>query len=126
MSIETPLVQLLKTSMPHIVDGNYRAQEVYDLARANGMSGNKAYKYVTSQPKVKRGVYHLSATVLDFKEEKSKMTSPVSSTAYEEVFVPPKDDCYVPWATLKTCNQLFNHEFFIQHTSWVFQVTVRL
>jgi hypothetical protein len=112
MSIETPLVQLLKTSMPHIVDGNYRAQEVYDLARANGISGNKAYKYVTSQPKVKRGVYHLSATVLDFKEEKSKMTSPVSSTAYEEVFVPPKDDCYVPWGNSKDVQSIVQSRVF--------------
>ena len=113
MSIETSIVSLLKTSFPAIVDGNYSVKDVVDLAKANGLSGNKAYKYVTSQPKVKRGVYHLAATVLDFKQEKnSVMTSTVSSVMNEEIFVPTKDDCYVPWGNSKDVQSIIQSRIF--------------
>jgi len=113
MSFETSIVSLLKTSFPTIVDGNYSAKDVVDLAKANGFSGSKTYKYVTSQPKVKRGVYHLAATVLDFKQEKnSVMTSTVSSVMNEEIFVPTKDECYVPWGNSKDVQSIIQSRIF--------------
>lgn len=92
---------------------DFKPQEVIDVAKTLGLKASPVYKYVTSQPKVKRGVYSLQAEILPFnKEEKAPMSSVVSSIVNDEVFIPEKEDTYVAWGNFKDVEKIIQSRIF--------------
>jgi MoxR-like ATPase len=92
---------------------DFKPQEVIDVAKTLGLKASPVYKYVTSQPKVKRGVYSLQAEILPFnQEEKAPMSSVVSSIVNDEVFIPEKEDTYVAWGNFKDVEKIIQSRIF--------------
>jgi MoxR-like ATPase len=92
---------------------DFKPQEVIDVAKTLGLKASPVYKYVTSQPKIKRGVYSLQAEILPFnKEEKAPMSSVVSSIVNDEVFIPEKEDTYVAWGNFKDVEKIIQSRIF--------------
>ena len=92
---------------------DFKPQEVIDVAKTLGLKASPVYKYVTSQPKIKRGVYSLQAEILPFnKEEKVPMSSVVSSIVNDEVFIPAKEDTYVAWGNFKDVEKIIQSRIF--------------
>lgn len=92
---------------------DFKPQEVIDVAKTMGLKASPVYKYVTSQPKVKRGVYSLQAEILPFnQEEKAPMSSVVSSIMSDEVFIPKKEDTYVAWGNFKDVEKIIQSRIF--------------
>ena len=92
---------------------DFKPQEVIDVAKTLGLKASPVYKYVTSQPKIKRGVYSLQAEILPFnQEEKAPMSSVVSSIVNDEVFIPEKEDTYVAWGNFKDVEKIIQSRIF--------------
>lgn len=80
----------------------FTPREVSEVAKELGYTGNEAYNFVTSQPKIRRGVYDLSAIVVPLdktapKTEKKAVSKALSSISTKDVYVPAKDNTYVSW-----------------------------
>jgi MoxR-like ATPase len=93
---------------------DFKPQEVIDVAKTLGLKASPVYKYVTSMPKVKRGVYSLTAEIVPFqqKENNEKMTSAVSSVMNDEVFIPAKEDTYVAWGNFSDVQNIIESRIF--------------
>lgn len=93
---------------------DFKPQEVIDVAKTLGLKASPVYKYVTSMPKVKRGVYSLTAEIVPFqqKENNEKMTSAVSSVMNDEVFIPAKEDTYVAWGNFSDVQNIIQSRIF--------------
>ena len=87
------------------------------IADENDIPRREAYNIVTQMPKVRRGVYNLSSVVLPFIQkdqpqvEKSMPTS-VQSIQNSEIFVPAKDQYYVPWGNYKDIENIVRSNMF--------------
>ena len=108
---ERELLVELARQYPNRTD--FKPDEVIEVGKSLGMKASPVYKYITSQPKVKRGVYSLTAQVVPFKEEEvnTPMTS-VSSVVNDEVFVPQKEDTYVVWGNFKDVEKIIQSRIF--------------
>jgi len=108
---ERELLVELARQYPNRTD--FKPDEVIEVGKSLGMKASPVYKYITSQPKVKRGVYSLTAQVVPFKEEEvnAPMTS-VSSVVNDEVFVPQKEDTYVVWGNFKDVEKIIQSRIF--------------
>ena len=87
---------------------------VLALAAELGLKESEAYRFVTSQPKVRRGVYNLEAQLLPFRkrEEAPKMSGGVQSIVNDEIFVPDADPTYVPWGHFKDVESIISSSIF--------------
>jgi len=107
---ERELLAELNIQYPSRTD--FSPNEVIEVAKTLGMKSSPVYKYITSQPRVKRGVYSLSAQILPFnQEEKAPMTT-VASVMNDEVFVPSKEDTYVVWGHFKDVEKIIQSKIF--------------
>jgi len=108
---ERELLVELARQYPNRTD--FKPDEVIEVGKSLGMKASPVYKYITSQPKVKRGVYSLTARVVPFKQEEvnAPMTS-VSSVVNDEVFVPQKEDTYVVWGNFKDVEKIIQSRIF--------------
>jgi midasin (ATPase involved in ribosome maturation) len=108
---ERELLVELARQYPNRTD--FKPDEVIEVGKSLGMKASPVYKYITSQPKVKRGVYSLTAQVVPFKQEEvnAPMTS-VSSVVNDEVFVPQKEDTYVVWGNFKDVEKIIQSRIF--------------
>jgi midasin (ATPase involved in ribosome maturation) len=108
---ERELLVELARQYPNRTD--FKPDEVIEVGKSLGMKASPVYKYITSQPKVKRGVYSLTAQVVPFKQEEvnNPMTS-VSSVVNDEVFVPQKEDTYVVWGNFKDVEKIIQSRIF--------------
>ena len=92
---------------------DFKPDEVIEVGKSLGMKASPVYKYITSQPKVKRGVYSLTAQVVPFKQEEvNKPMTSVSSVVNDEVFVPQKEDTYVVWGNFKDVEKIIQSQIF--------------
>ena len=107
---ERELMTELSRVFPNRTD--FKPQEVIDVAKTIGMKASPVYKYVTAQPKVKRGVYSLTAQIVPFKQEEVKPMTTVSSVMNDEVFIPSKEDTYVAWGNFKDVEKIIQSRLF--------------
>ena len=91
---------------------DFKPDEVIEVAKTLGMKASPVYKYITSQPKVKRGVYSLTAQIVPFKQEEKTPMTTVSSVMNDEVFVPEKEDTYVVWGNFKDVEKIIQSRIF--------------
>lgn len=108
---ERELLVELTRQYPNRTD--FKPDEVIEVGKSLGMKASPVYKYITSQPKVKRGVYSLTAQVVPFKQEEvNKPMTSVSSVVNDEVFVPQKEDTYVVWGNFKDVEKIIQSRIF--------------
>jgi midasin (ATPase involved in ribosome maturation) len=108
---ERELLVELARQYPNRTD--FKPDEVIQVGKSLGMKASPVYKYITSQPKVKRGVYSLTAQVVPFKQEEvNKPMTSVSSVVNDEVFVPQKEDTYVVWGNFKDVEKIIQSRIF--------------
>jgi hypothetical protein len=96
---------------------------VVAVAEGLGIKESEAYKYLTSNPKVRRGVYNMQAELLPFRKpnaavaeavqtEVKPVASAVQSIVNDEVFVPDADKTYVPWGNFKDVESIIKSGIF--------------
>jgi hypothetical protein len=108
---ERELLVELARQYPNRTD--FKPNEVIEVGKSLGMKASPVYKYITSQPKVKRGVYSLTAQIVPFKQEEvSQPMTSVSSVVNDEVFVPEKEDTYVVWGNFKDVEKIIQSRIF--------------
>ena len=108
---ERELLVELTRQYPNRTD--FKPDEVIEVGKSLGMKASPVYKYITSQPKVKRGVYSLTAQVVPFKQEEvNKPMASVSSVVNDEVFVTQKEDTYVVWGNFKDVEKIIQSRIF--------------
>ena len=108
---ERELLVELTRQYPNRTD--FKPDEVIEVGKSLGMKASPVYKYITSQPKVKRGVYSLTAQVVPFKQEEvNKPMASVFSVVNDEVFVPQKEDTYVVWGNFKDVEKIIQSRIF--------------
>ena len=108
---ERELLVELARQYPNRTD--FKPDEVIEVGKSLGMKASPVYKYITSQPKVKRGVYSLTAQIVPFKQEEvSQPMTSVSSVVNDEVFVPEKEDTYVVWGNFKDVEKIIQSRIF--------------
>jgi len=114
--IEKTLAENLAERFPNQTE--FFPKTVIGVARDLGIKDSEAYKFVTSQPKVRRGLYNLEAAVVPFREaivnkqEEKTLSSSVQSVTNDEVFVPDADPCYVPWGNSKDIESIIRSGIF--------------
>lgn len=101
MTFEKTLLSAVAQSYPDRSNGEFRVKEFLAVAKEIGVAESQAYKYITSQEKVKRGTYRvdMSAVVIPFNEKKT--VTAITSITNDEVFVPAKDSTFVQWGHCK-------------------------
>ena len=87
------------------------------IADENDIPRREAYNIVTQMPKVRRGVYNLSSVVLPFIQKETTSTekpmpTSVQSIQNSEIFVPAKDQYYVPWGNYKDIENIVRSNMF--------------
>lgn len=94
----------------------FRPAQVTAIARELGIKDGEAYKYTTSFPKVRRGVYNLESVVVPLRQipnsETKSVASAVQSIVNNEIFVPAKDKYYVPWGNSKDVEMIVKSKSF--------------
>ena len=93
----------------------FKPIELVTIADEKSVPRSDAYSILKNAPKLNRGVYNLEAAVLPFRnvEKESKpMSSSVQSLVNEEVFVPPKDQYFVPWGNYKDVETIVSSKTF--------------
>jgi MoxR-like ATPase len=100
--IERTLTEALSNRFPDQTE--FFPKTVTAIAEELGISSGEAYKYTTSFPKVRRGVYNLESVIVPFrdvKQEQKTVPSSVQSVVNDEVYVPSKDSTFVQWGNFK-------------------------
>ncbi len=94
----------------------FRPADVTAIARELGIKDGEAYKFTTSFPKVRRGVYNLESAVVPFRQlptkEVSNVPSGVQSIINSEVYVPASDPYYVAWGHSKDVEMIVKSRSF--------------
>ena len=112
--VERTLGEALASRFPD--QTQFYPKTVTAIAEELGIKSGEAYKYTTSFPKVRRGVYNLEAAVLPFrnkqKEEPQTVSSAVQSVVNDEVYVPDADPTYVPWGNHKDIEAIIRSRVF--------------
>jgi hypothetical protein len=112
MNMNTDQAALLETLISKKPgETSFTWREIFDTAVEIGSTEGKATTFANKFPKVKRGVYNLSAAVLPFNPDANvtempaqavapapvKAVGKVQSTSSDEVYVPSKDPHFVQW-----------------------------
>jgi len=112
--IEKTLTETLAERFP--AQTEFYPKTVTGLAAEIGITNRDAYKFVTSHPKVRRGLYNLESSVVPFrtieKTASPKMATSVSSVMNDEVFIPKADKYYVPWGNFKDIKAIIKSGIF--------------
>jgi len=111
--IERTLSEALAKRFPDQTE--FYPKTVTAIAEELGIKSGEAYKYTTSFPKVRRGVYNLEAAIVPFrftKEEQKTVSSSVQSVVNDEVYVPSKDETYVQWGNFKDIKAIIQSRVF--------------
>lgn len=111
--VERTLGEALAKRFPDQTE--FYPKTVTALAEELGIKSGEAYKYTTSFPKVRRGLYNLEAAVVPFrtkKEEPKTVSSAVQSVVNDEVYVPDADPTYVPWGNYKDIEAIIRSRVF--------------
>ena len=95
---------------------NFFPKTVLAVARELGIKDGDAYKFVTAQPKIRRGLYNLEAQLLQFRSkphiEEKLVSGGVQSIINDEVFIPDADPTYVPWGHFKDVESIISAGIF--------------
>lgn len=111
--VERTLGEALAKRFPDQTE--FYPKTVTAIAEELGIKSGEAYKYTTSFPKVRRGLYNLEAAVVPFrskKEEPKTVSSAVQSVVNDEVYVPDADPTYVPWGNYKDIESIIRSRVF--------------
>lgn len=111
--VERTLGEALAKRFPDQTE--FYPKTVTAIAEELGIKSGEAYKYTTSFPKVRRGLYNLEAAVVPFrskKEEPQTVSSAVQSVVNDEVYVPDADPTYVPWGNYKDIEAIIRSRVF--------------
>jgi MoxR-like ATPase len=113
--VERTLSEALAKRFPDQTE--FYPKTVTAIAEDLGIKSGEAYKYTTSFPKVRRGLYNLEAAVIPFRRTEEEATAPkmsaaVSSISNDEVFVPDSDPTYVPWGNYKDIESIIRSGVF--------------
>lgn len=113
--VERTLAENLAARYPDKTE--FFPKTVTALAEELGIKSGEAYKFTTSYPKVRRGLYNLEAAVVPFREvaknkEEKTVSSSVQSVVNDEVFVPDADPCYIPWGNSKDVESIIRSGIF--------------
>jgi len=111
------LVQNLVSEYPGKTE--FYPKHLTALADANNIPRREAYNIIDKMPKVRRGVYNFESVVIPFRAqpenetqvEKSVPTS-VQSIRNSEIFIPAKDEYYVPWGNYKDIENIVRSTMF--------------
>ena len=110
------MITLANELATRFVDQNeFYPKTVLAVAAELGIKERDAYKFVTSQPKVRRGVYNLEAQLLPFRTKQAEapqMSGGVASVVNDEIFVPDADPTYVPWGHFKDVESIIRSAIF--------------
>ena len=122
-SDQSRLLETLMTNKPGETSFTWR--EIFDTAVSIGSTEGKAFTFASKFPKVKRGVYNLSAAVLPFNPEAKVTPAPaavaaapapavgkVQSTSSDEVYVPSKDPHFVQWGHFADLKKIISSKMF--------------
>ena len=107
------LANELATRFPD--QNEFYPKTVLAVAAELGLKERDAYVFVTSQPKVRRGVYNLEAQLLPFRRKEApspQMSGGVASIVNDEIFVPDADPTYVPWGHFKDVESIIRSGIF--------------
>lgn len=114
--VERTLGEALSKRFPDQTE--FYPKTVTAIAEELGIKSGEAYKYTTSFPKVRRGLYNLEAAVIPFRQQINKaevqpqMSAVVQSVVNDEVFVPDSDPTYVPWGNYKDVENIIRSRIF--------------
>jgi MoxR-like ATPase len=99
---------IIKIATQKFVDcTEFKLSDLLAIADENHIPRSEVYRLVKTAPRVKRGIYNLQSAVLPFRkldpiESKSQMLSvSVQSIVNEDIFVPTKDQYFIPWGNYK-------------------------
>jgi len=108
------LLKAIAVQYPDRSSCEFSPKEILHVSRALGFEDNATYKYITSQPKVNRGIYKLEALVMPFnKKETQTMSVPqVVSIVNNDIFVPQKDESFVAWGHCKDLSMIVQSKSF--------------
>lgn len=85
------------------------------LADALNIPRREAFNIIDKMPKVRRGVYNLENVVIPFRanpQENATVATSVQSIRNSEIFVPAKDQYYVPWGNFKDVENIIRSNMF--------------
>ena len=85
------------------------------LADALNIPRREAFNIIDKMPKVRRGVYNLENVVIPFRanpQESTPVATSVQSIRNSEIFVPAKDQYYVPWGNFKDVENIIRSNMF--------------
>ena len=113
--VERTLSEALANRFPDQTE--FYPKTVSAIAEELGIKSGEAYKYTTSFPKVRRGLYNLEAAIIPFRSKEESPAAPqlsaaVASITNDEVFVPDSDPTYVPWGNYKDIESIIRSGVF--------------
>ena len=85
------------------------------IADAKGISRREAFNMLNHMPKVRRGVYDLASVVVPFvqqPQQENTVATSVQSIRNSEIFIPSKDEYYVPWGNYKDVENIIKSTMF--------------
>ena len=123
-SEQSTILETLMTKKPG--ETAFAWREIFDAAVEVGLTEGKAFTFANKFPKVRRGVYNLTAAVLPFNPEAKATETPaapvvaapapavgkVQSTSSDEVYVPEKSPYFVQWGHFSDLKKIISSKMF--------------
>ena len=110
---QTALVEKLVAEYPGKTE--FYPKHLTALADALNIPRREAFNIIDKMPKVRRGVYNLENVVIPFRanpQENKPVATSVQSIRNSEIFVPAKDQYYVPWGNFKDVENIIRSNMF--------------
>ena len=110
---QTALVEKLVAEYPGKTE--FYPKHLTALADALNIPRREAFNIIDKMPKVRRGVYNLENVVIPFRanpQENKPVATSVQSIRNSEIFVPAKDQYYVPWGNFKLIEKVVKSGMF--------------
>lgn len=109
------IVEKLATSFSGKTE--FTRREVNIIADDMGISRNEVRKMMNNMPKVRYGVFDLSAQIVPLRRDESAnqkvaMASNVQSVMNDEVFIPAQDSTYIAWGHFKDVQSIIQSGMF--------------
>ena len=85
------------------------------IADVKGINRREAFNMLNQLPKVRRGVYNLESVVVPFvqqPQQENTVATSVQSIRNSEIFIPAKDEYYVPWGNYKDVESIVKSTMF--------------
>ena len=85
------------------------------IADVKGINRREAFNMLNQLPKVRRGVYNLESVVVPFvqqPQQENTVATSVQSIRNSEIFIPSKDEYYVPWGNYKDVENIIKSTMF--------------